>query len=241
MNFLTNSPYGKSTVTSLLIHGALLVTFMLMPPTPPVNSATNVTTMTVVPEPKPEVVPPPEEVKPIPTEPLPQEQQVAAEKQTQPLQKQAPAAGQPSPAPQAAALPGESAESVALQSGTGTAIPTMTGISSASPSVVGVPNGTPGGTGRGSVAASRTYGPKPSYPSAAREAGWEGSVVLRIRINTDGSVTVLSVREGGRDDINTTAVQVVSTWRYSPKYDDNGVPVASVRDVRVKFDLTENN
>lgn len=245
MNFLTESPYGKSTVTSLLIHGALLVAFMLMPPTPPVNSATNVTTMTVVPEPKPEVVPLPEEVKPIPIEPLPQEQQMAAEKQIQPVQNQAPAANQSSLAPQPTALPGESGpSSVALQSGTGTAMPTFAGISTGSADSIGT------GSSRGTapeptrhvsspVAAKFLSGPKPSYPMAAREAGWEGTVIVRIRINTDGSSTVISTPHSGRADIDEAATAAAAAREYSPSLDADGTPVTTERNVKIKFDLSE--
>ncbi|MDR3562770.1 MAG: TonB family protein [Negativicutes bacterium] len=213
MSLLTNSTYGKSTLTSVLVHCALIVAFILMPPSSPVNSAKNVTTIEVVPLPEQKITPPKEEIKPDINQPRTEQ-----------------AAGEPEPAHFADALPGEtSANSVALRSGTGTAIPSATGL----------PPMRPGNGGTSAVSASRAYAPKPAYPRAAREAGWEGSVVLRIRINTDGSVTVLSVREGGRSDASEAAVEAVSSWRYSPARDSSGVPVSTVRDVRVTFDLRE--
>jgi protein TonB len=225
---LTNSTYGKSTATSVFVHSALLVAFILMPPASPVKPAKNLVAVEIIPAPKP--IPEPKQNI------VPPKQETAPEKAQVPQKE---AAEQPSPAPQPAALPGESGPaSVALQSGTGTAVPTVTGIP---PATVGSPSGKSGGGGGGSVSASRIYGPKPSYPRSAKEAGWEGTVVLRIRINTDGSVTVLAVREAGRADVGDAAAQTVSFWRYLPSRDENGILVSSVRDVRVKFDLTEAN
>lgn len=225
MSLLTDSTYGKSTITSVLVHGALIVAFILMPVSQMANSAKSVTTVEIVPvpPPQPQEIPPKRELEPDTPSPARTEQ----------------AAGEPEPAHFSDALPGEtSANSVALRSGSGTGIPSTTGLAP-----VKQGDGGSRATGGGSHAAapSRVYGPRPAYPRAAREAGWEGAVVLRIRINTDGSVTVLSVREGGRADINAVASETVGNWRYTPARDDNGVPVTSVRDVRVKFDLTEAN
>lgn len=44
------------------------------------------------------------------------------------------------------------------------------------------------------------YGSKPVYPQSARKAGWEGVVVLRAFINTDGTVATATVKESAGYD-----------------------------------------
>lgn len=226
MRFPKNSVYGKSTLTSVLVHGALIVAFILIVPNQPAISSKNVTAVEIIPPPTPQR---PQEVLPkqMPTPDTPSPTNSRTEQ----------AAGEPEPAHFSDALPGEtSANSVALRSGSGTGIPSSTGLPP-------VKTGNGSGTGSGgsmAVAAVCTYAPKPAYPRAAREAGWEGTVLVRIRINTDGSATVLSVRQGGRDDVNAAAVEAAAARQYKPARDANGVPISIVRDVRVTFDLTES-
>jgi protein TonB len=234
MKFLPNSIYNKSTVTSILIHGVILVAFILMPPSVPVNSAKSATTIDLIPVPEQqqEIIPSQPEINPIP------------EQAQVPQPDMAPAPSQPSAAPQAAVLPGETGlNSVALQSGTGSVIPSFTGIPSGPPDSVGTGAGTSKGIGHiasSPVSAKLIYGPKPTYPFAAKEAGWEGTVMVRIRINTDGSVTVLSVPTD-RSDIREAAAAAAAARQYSPALDADGTPVTVERVVRVKFDLTEAN
>jgi periplasmic protein TonB len=244
MKLLSNSIYGRSTVTSILVHSALLVAVILMPPSPPVNSAQNVTTVEVVPVPEqqPDVTPPQEKIPLLPNQTsIPQDQPQTP----QPAAAPAPAANQSSLAPQPTALPGESGpSSVALQSGTGTAMPTFAGIPTGPADSIGI------GSGKGTapepprhvsspVAAKFLSGPKPSYPMAAREAGWEGTVIVRIRINTDGSSTVISAPHSGRADIDEAATAAAAAREYSPSLDADGTPVTTERNVKIKFDLSE--
>lgn len=224
MDFMSNGAYGKSTMVSVFLHSALIAAFLLVPPSTLVEKVKSMTTVEILPAPAP---PKPLEKLELPkpdTKPEPQNQ-VKSEQ----------AASDPEPARFADALPGEAASltSVALKSGTGTGIPSSTGIPP------GKTYGGTGGSGSGSAAASRVYAPKPAYPRDAKAAGWEGSVVLKIRINADGSVTVLSVLQAGRADVSEAAVQAVSGWQYLPARDESGVPVASTRNIRVNFDLRD--
>lgn len=95
------------------------------------------------------------------------------------------------------------------------------------------------GSGEGYSGPSGFYQPKPTYPPAARQAGKEGSVLVRIEINEDGipaAVTVVS--SSGDADLDAAAVTGVRRWRYSPARRD-GQPIASSKDVRVRFRLDD--
>lgn len=91
--------------------------------------------------------------------------------------------------------------------------------------------------GGGYAGAGYRSGALPAYPSAARRAGREGVVLLRILVGTDGSPASVSVREtSGYDDFDSVAAQAVKKWRFSPAR-RSGQAVASFHDVRVRFRL----
>ncbi|CUH97225.1 putative membrane protein [Propionispora sp. 2/2-37] len=237
MTLLVNSTYGKSSMLSIILHALLIAAFLAIPPAAPVERAKDLAEVEILP------VPPEQQTQIPPAEPeakteLPSQPE-ATQDQLQNQPANAPMVGETEPAPQAEALPGEAGQpgSVALRSGKGTGTPRMTGI----PRVTGIPAVRGGNAGGGSAAASATvvYAPKPAYPPAAKKDGWEGSVVVKIRINTDGSVTVLSVLESERDDVKEAAVAAAAARQYSPERDENGIPVSSVRNIRVNFDLKD--
>lgn len=138
------------------------------------------------------------------------------------------------------ALPGEAAEgSVAVpvdgreSGGTGSG-------ASGGGGVGGSGTGSSPGDGKGGggyAGAGYRSGALPHYPSAARRAGREGVVLLRVLVATDGSASSVSVREtSGYDDFDGAAAQAVRKWRFSPAR-RAGVAVASFHDVRVRFRL----
>jgi len=97
-----------------------------------------------------------------------------------------------------------------------------------------------GGNGDGGYAgAGYRSGALPHYPSAARRAGREGVVLLRVLVGTDGSAASVTVREtSGFDDFDSAAAQAVRKWRFSPAR-RAGQAVASFHDVRVRFRLED--
>ena len=227
MNFFAKSPYANPTGISLFLHGVLLGIFLVAGVfSPSVAQPPEIVAVEV--EIVPAVV---ADVRDIPPAPP------GAPPPAGPGEKPVPKAAQaPNPVRFEAlppALPGESSENsvaITLPAGSGTVATAVVG---------GGKGGETNDGGGEQTAASRLYGPKPGYPQSARKAGWEGAVVLGIRINTDGSVTVLSVREAGRADAGAAAAQAVATWRYSAARDANGVPVVSYRDIRVRFRLAD--
>jgi protein TonB len=230
LKLLVTSTYGKAAMLSLFLHVLLLAAFLAMPAAPAKveKNLAEVEILPVPPEQQPLVEPP----KPEEKTDTPPQQEAAPTEANQLSNADAPSEAEP--APQADALAGEEGmpNSVALRSGKGSGIPRVTGI----PRVKAAKAGSGSG---GAAAAAVVYAPKPAYPATAKKDGWEGSVMLQIRVHTDGSVTVLSVLESEREDVSAAAVQAVSNWQYSPDRNESGIPVSSVRNIRVNFDLRD--
>ncbi|MCE5286239.1 MAG: energy transducer TonB [Pelosinus sp.] len=80
---------------------------------------------------------------------------------------------------------------------------------------------------------------RPPYPREALSAGWEGSVVVRVLIATDGTASQAAVQSSsGHSVLDEAAKQAVRKWRFSPARQNNS-PIESYYDVRVKFILAE--
>jgi protein TonB len=78
---------------------------------------------------------------------------------------------------------------------------------------------------------------RPEYPRTAREAGWEGTVMLQVEILPDGKAGVVSVhRTSGHVILDDAALTAVQRWRFSPAMDGN-FPIKTVVHLPVKFDL----
>jgi protein TonB len=77
------------------------------------------------------------------------------------------------------------------------------------------------------------YGPKPVYPSVARQMRVEGTVTLEVRIDVNGAVKWTHV-ESGPALLRKAAEEAVRTWRYEPAT-SGGVPAEVVTEVRVGF------
>jgi TonB family protein len=76
---------------------------------------------------------------------------------------------------------------------------------------------------------------KPRYPSQARQARIQGTVVVRAVIGRDGTVrNALALR--GNPILMEAAEDAVRQWRYKP-YHQNGVPVDAETRVNVNFTL----
>jgi periplasmic protein TonB len=77
----------------------------------------------------------------------------------------------------------------------------------------------------------------PDYPPSANEAGWEGTVMLRVEVLPDGSAGSVSVkRSSGYAILDDAALRAVQRWRFRPAMDGN-FPIRSVVDQPVTFNL----
>ena len=77
---------------------------------------------------------------------------------------------------------------------------------------------------------------KPEYPSLARQARIQGSVILQALIGKDGSVQNLRVISG-HPMLVQAAMEAVKQWRYKPYY-LNGEPVEVDTQITVNFTLS---
>lgn len=80
---------------------------------------------------------------------------------------------------------------------------------------------------------------RPPYPHIAREQGWEGTVVLRIWVNEEGTVdSVKTQKSSGFPVLDDSAVQSVRSWKFEPAKDGE-FPVPVTVDLPIRFDLDE--
>lgn len=75
----------------------------------------------------------------------------------------------------------------------------------------------------------------PDYPEEAKEENVEGTVVLHIKIDANGSVQEAKVASGP-PALVSAAITAVRNWRYLPAL-LNGNPVTTEQDVRLDFHL----
>ncbi len=78
---------------------------------------------------------------------------------------------------------------------------------------------------------------EPEYPPLARRRGWEGTVVLKLRVEPDGRVSrTLLQSSSGRTILDQAALRGVAGWRFDAAQ-HNGIKVASWISQPVEFRL----
>ena len=79
--------------------------------------------------------------------------------------------------------------------------------------------------------------PSPVYPRLSQRHGEEGSVLCRLSISEQGTVTAVEVLESsGHERLDEAARTALLTWRFRPRR-EGGLAVASTLDHRVIFRL----
>lgn len=78
---------------------------------------------------------------------------------------------------------------------------------------------------------------RPQYPPEAKQAGIQGTVLLHVKVATDGTVKEIVVKEGEPKLVEAT-VEAVRQWEYEPVQVD-GKAVEASTDVTVNFTLSE--
>ena len=81
---------------------------------------------------------------------------------------------------------------------------------------------------------------KPKYPRKARTEGWEGTTVLKVRVDRGGRPGLIAVdRSSGFDLLDRAAVRAMRRWEFHPARNGHGT-VASWVKVPVSFQLEED-
>ena len=117
-------------------------------------------------------------------------------------------------------------------SGTGPGTGSGSGGGNGSGHGTGNGSGTGSGSGGGSGNASVAYMPRivrkvdPTYPAAERNAGITGSGVVRLLVNTDGTVDeVTLVSSSGNANLDQAGINAAYKWRFTSAIGTNGQKV----------------
>ncbi|GAA5013082.1 hypothetical protein GCM10023206_22340 [Acinetobacter puyangensis] len=79
--------------------------------------------------------------------------------------------------------------------------------------------------------------PAPEYPEIALDRGWEGSVILRVKVSASGSPLDISVKQGsGKKVLDDAAVRTVKRWKFSPAK-RGSTPIEGWVDVPINYQL----
>lgn len=81
--------------------------------------------------------------------------------------------------------------------------------------------------------------PAPPYPHQARRQGWEGTVVLRVNVQSDGvPASVIIVQSSGHAVLDDAALRTLRRWKFSSAK-LAGQPVSATVDIPISFKLKE--
>ena len=81
-----------------------------------------------------------------------------------------------------------------------------------------------------------TYTPEPDFSEAARKAGFQGMVILKIVVDKRGDVARIKLDRGLGYGLDENAMEALKVWRFTPATKD-GQPVAVEMKVEVSFRL----
>ena len=81
--------------------------------------------------------------------------------------------------------------------------------------------------------------PKALYTDEAREAGTQGTVILKVTFLASGHIGGISVVKGLPYGLTEMAVTAAKNIKFEPKF-DNGKPASITRTVEYKFSLYIN-
>jgi protein TonB len=85
-----------------------------------------------------------------------------------------------------------------------------------------------------------TYMPEPEYPAKEHHTGHQGTVILRVLVDSSGVPHDVSVTRSLSPAFDESATKAVSSWRFSPatKY---GKPLPMPTSVQVDFNALSDN
>ena len=79
----------------------------------------------------------------------------------------------------------------------------------------------------------------PVYPEIARKQGWEGTVILKVLVEEDGSCKHVAVeKSSGYDALDHSAVRAVKEWKFTPAR-LGSTSYAALTRIPIRFALAE--
>jgi protein TonB len=98
-------------------------------------------------------------------------------------------------------------------------------------------DGPPGGQGISASTVGLIRRTQPVYPQLAKKSGWQGTVVIRVVVQTNGMPGEAQIRKSsGHDILDKAAIEAIRSWRFSPAKDGN-IPIRSAVDIPINFKL----
>lgn len=80
----------------------------------------------------------------------------------------------------------------------------------------------------------------PEYPGIARKRGFEGKVVLRVRVLSSGNPQELEIKNSsGYEILDEAALEAVEKWKFKPAT-RGGKPVDSWVEIPIRFELRDS-
>jgi len=81
--------------------------------------------------------------------------------------------------------------------------------------------------------------PAPDYPPVASRLGWEGTVILRVRVLSTGKVSTVEIeKSSGHPPLDDAAASVVKKWSFSPSKRGD-TPIDGWATVPIEFKLDQ--
>lgn len=178
----------------------------------------------------PQITPPVPKPKPrseAPQKPSPLRPPLAVAQAVHP----APNATEPAPSATAPVVPASPAPAATAPSA-----PAATGNQRPSPPTP-TPKSTPAQVVQPSTDADYLNNPAPPYPRISKRMGEQGTVTIRVFINTAGRAEQAEIRHSsGYTRLDESALATVKSWRFVPRQ-RNGVPEAMWFNVPIRFVL----
>jgi protein TonB len=79
--------------------------------------------------------------------------------------------------------------------------------------------------------------PAPDYPALAVRQGWQGTVLLRVKVSPEGHAAAVEVvRSSGKKLLDDEAIRTVNTWVFAPST-RGGAPIEGFATVPIEFKL----
>jgi protein TonB len=79
--------------------------------------------------------------------------------------------------------------------------------------------------------------PRPEYPRVALREGWQGKVILKVKVLPDGKVGGAVVQQSaGHDVLDEACLDIVKKWMFVPAT-QGGKPIAGWVSVPFEFNI----
>lgn len=216
---------GWVFASSLIVHTSVAIALRVAAADHAERPAPSKIEVELAPPPPPPPPPPPEE-----PEPPPQPQAAKPVRQTapRPAQVKQPSRVIEAASPAASDLP---------VSDEGTEPPAPPAPVAAPPPPPPPPPPSPAPIVQAAEGANYAKNPRPAYPHLAAREGWEGKVLLRVKVLPSGKVGEVTLhKSAGRSVLDEAALAIVKTWTFVPA-SQAGKPIPGWVVVPIDFQL----